>query len=134
MLLHKLSRSELRKALSSRRKQLHLLPLLLLLGLTRDRPRLKLRRINLLLSVRNFVTIEPKKAAAAGQKASASKKADEEEEEKMVYGLKKGGAVVDHHMPNSNQYKVVVEGSTIYNRHLMKSNVERNNNKVKQGK
>lgn len=49
----------------------------------------------------------------------------------MVYGLKKGGAVVDHHMPNANKYKVVVDGGNIFNRHLMKSNVVRNNNKVR---
>ena len=47
-----------------------------------------------------------------------------------MYGLKKGGAVVDHHMPNADKYRVVVDGGTTYNKHLMKSNVVRNNNKV----
>lgn len=65
-------------------------------------------------------------------------KKEPEEEKKMVQVISKGrmrlilgGVVVDPHVPNAAKYKVVVEGTAIFNKNLMYSDVVHNNNKVR---
>ncbi len=48
---------------------------------------------------------------------------------KIVCAGKKATGVVDTHVPNASKYELVSDEKETYNRHLMKSNVERNNNK-----
>ncbi len=41
-----------------------------------------------------------------------------------------GGVAVDPYMPGATKYKVCIEGSSVFNKDLMYSDVVHNNNKV----